>query len=70
METKIKIKGMVCEKCASHVEESLRKIRGVKIVKVDVASATAVLVSKNVPTDNDLNKALEGTGYSYDGRVA
>ncbi len=69
METKIKIKGMVCQNCANHVEESLRKIKGVKIVKVDLASATAILVSKNIPTDNDLAKALEGTGYVYDGRA-
>jgi copper chaperone CopZ len=69
METKIKIKGMVCENCAVHVQEYLRKIKGVRIVKVDVASATAVLVSKNVPTDNDINKALEESGYSYDGRA-
>jgi copper chaperone CopZ len=68
METKIKIKGMLCENCVKHVEESLRKIKGVKIVKVDLASASAILVSKNVLTDNDLNKALEGSGYSYEGR--
>lgn len=68
METKIKIKGMMCEHCVEHVTEDLKKIKGVKIVKVDLASASAVLVSKNVPTDNDIVKALEGSGYTYDGR--
>ena len=57
------VEGMMCMHCAAHVEDALKKIPGVKGVKVDLAKKTA-----NVKVDAEIDretydKAIKDAGY-------
>ncbi len=63
METKMlfDVKGMTCDNCVQHVTKAVQELSGVKSVKVDLASNSAV-----VEGDIDAAKviaAIEEEGY-------
>ncbi len=63
METKMlfDVKGMTCDNCVQHVTKAVQELPGVKSVKVDLASNSAV-----VEGDIDAAKviaAIEEEGY-------
>lgn len=68
-ETTIKVKGMMCEHCAAHVNDALSKIDGVKKVKIDLSSATALIKSNRELSEEELSKAIADAGYNYEGKV-
>jgi Cu2+-exporting ATPase len=59
------ISGMTCHGCRNHVEKTLKAIKGVTHVKVDLAQHQAVIeMEEHIPLETLKNK-LEGEGGSY-----
>ena len=66
--TKIKltIEGMHCASCASNVERSLKKVKGVKEVSVSLMTHKCFLEIENANKD-EIKKAVEKVGYKVVG---
>ena len=60
--TVISVQGMMCQRCAAHVENALTSIRGVKSAKVDLAAANVSVVSTGVD-EQKLRDAITAAGY-------
>jgi len=69
METKIKVKGMMCQHCVMHVSEALKGLKGVKKVTVDLGKGEVLIESKTALLEPDLKKAIEEAGYDFDGII-
>lgn len=63
MTTTLKIEGMHCGRCASHVGDALRGVEGVTEVRVDLGANEAVVEHDNVPAET-LIAAVEEEGYT------
>ncbi len=62
-----KVSGMTCEACAMTVTENLKKIKGVKDVKVDVP-AGQVKIYSIAPSDvskKSVQSTIEKSGYQF-----
>ncbi len=57
------IEGMMCEHCAAHVDEALKKVPGVSGVKVDLRGKCAVVKVKEEIEEGVYRKAIEDAGY-------
>ncbi|MBS3172295.1 heavy-metal-associated domain-containing protein [Candidatus Woesearchaeota archaeon] len=60
---KLFIEGMHCASCASNIERSLKKIKGVKSVNVSLMTRKAIVDVDSTVKDDDLKKAISRTGY-------
>jgi len=60
----IKIEGMSCGHCESHVVEELEKIKGVKNISVSASEGKANLEIEDFVKKNDLENAVKEAGYS------
>lgn len=60
------IQGMTCEACALHIEQSLKRLPGVRSASVSYAAGRArVLIDPaSPPSDEALLKAVEKSGYT------
>jgi copper chaperone CopZ len=59
------IAGMTCDKCVARVEQALRKVSGVRDVKVDRGAATATVTYEREKTDMPaLHDAVLKAGYT------
>ncbi len=61
--TTVKIDGMMCGMCESHVCDAIRNALKVKKVTASHKKGEAVLLSENDFTDDAITSALDGTGY-------
>ena len=61
--TTLKIDGMMCGMCESHVNDAIRKAFPVKKVTANHTKGQAVIVAENEIAEADIAKALEPTGY-------
>lgn len=63
METTLKIKGMMCDHCKTHVTSALSALDGVESVEVNLEAGTAnIKMSKEI--GNEVFKtAIEDAGY-------
>ncbi|MEA4853508.1 MAG: heavy metal translocating P-type ATPase [Christensenella sp.] len=72
-ETVLNIKGMSCASCSAAVENALSHLEGVIYASVNLAANSALVISEDKVTDEDLIKAVEGVGYeasiSKDGQM-
>ena len=60
-----KIKGMTCASCASVIEYSLKKEKGINSAIVNLASEKAYIdFDQGKTTEKDIRKAIKGLGYS------
>ncbi len=59
----IVVEGMHCMHCAKKVEDSLKKIKGVKKVDVELETGKVVITSKAEIDDASINLAIENLGY-------
>lgn len=60
---KVKIQGMSCQHCVMAVTKALKKIPGLKNVKVDLGKGEATFENtQNVSWEN-IRKAVEEAGY-------
>ena len=58
----LKISGMSCDACVSHVSKALKSVAGVASVRVDLASASAHIEGSDLDADK-LIAAVEEEGY-------
>ena len=63
-EKEIIVVGMHCNNCAKHVEEALKKIKGVKKVLVELESGKVKILSKTEIDDTQINNTIDTLGYS------
>ncbi len=59
----LKIDGMMCGMCESHVNDCVRKSFNVKSVKSSHLKKETVVVCDDDINENDLKEAIEKTGY-------
>lgn len=65
-ELKLNVPDMNCGHCEAKVTDALSKLEGVSGVKADSKSkiATLTLSGEQKPSQDEISKALEGSGYS------
>ncbi|MEM3091111.1 MAG: heavy metal-associated domain-containing protein [Candidatus Pacearchaeota archaeon] len=60
---KLTIQGMHCASCASNIERSLKKIRGIKNASVSLMLKKGTVEADDKVSDDDIRKAVERAGY-------
>ena len=65
MNTVLKVNGMQCQHCVSHVKEALTKISGVS-AEIDLGAKTATITHPERVSVADLKKAIEDAGYTVE----
>ena len=65
MNTVLKVNGMQCQHCVSHVKEALTKISGVS-AEIDLGAKTAAITHPESVAVADLKKAIEEAGYTVE----
>lgn len=60
--THLKIEGMTCQHCVSHVTEALEGVAGVASAKVNLKKGEAVVKSEDVSLEQ-LSAAVAAAGY-------
>ena len=63
MTKKVFIEGMTCGHCASHIEEALKGISGIKSAKVELKGKVAVIELDQPVEDKMIKAAVEDAGY-------
>lgn len=63
VKTTLKIDGMMCSMCESHINEAVRKTFKVKKVKSSHINGTTVIISEHKLDDELLKKTIADTGY-------
>ena len=61
--TKVKIDGMSCNMCESHVNNAIRKKINPKKVTSSHKSGKVNIITKDEITESQVNEALKDTGY-------
>ncbi|AEC52490.1 heavy-metal transporting P-type ATPase [Pyrococcus sp. NA2] len=65
MEVNIKITGMTCASCAKAIERTVKELRGVKDVRVNLATESAYIIfDESKVSIADIIRAIESIGYS------
>lgn len=60
---KLTIEGMHCASCASNVERSLKKVKGVKEASVSIMTKKAIIETEENVNQDEIKKAVEKTGF-------
>ena len=63
IETTVKIDGMMCSMCESHVNDAIRNHLSVKKVSASHSKGEATLISEDPISEGELEQALDGSGY-------
>ena len=63
IQTTVKVSGMACSMCESHVNDAVRKAFPVKKVTSSHSKGETVLVTAEDIPEDALRRALEPTGY-------
>lgn len=63
IEYTIGIEGMHCGMCESHVNDSIRKVKGVKSVNASVSKQNAVVVIEDDADKEAIKNAVSSQGY-------
>lgn len=63
IKTTVKIDGMACSMCESHVNDCVRNAFKVKSVKSSCKNGESVIVSESALNESELKSAIEKTGY-------
>ena len=67
MNGSIKVNGMMCEHCKKKVEKTLKSIKGVKKIKVDLESKIVSFVFKENKVDiNVIKQSIINQGYEVE----
>ena len=59
----VKINGMMCGMCESHVNDAIRKNFSVRKVTSSHAKGEAVILTEDTITEEQLRAAIDPTGY-------
>ena len=65
--TTLKIDGMMCAMCESHMNDAIRKAFKVKKVTSSHTKGETVIISENPVDEGALREAIEPTGYRLEG---
>lgn len=57
------IQGMTCEHCSKRIEEALKRVKEVKLVRVNLDTKTAEIILKNDVEDDVLKRVVEEIGF-------
>lgn len=60
----LKIDGMMCGMCESHINDMIRKNFAVKKVTSSHSKGKTDIITENPITEEDLRKAMDETGYT------
>jgi len=60
---RIQISGMHCASCASNIERSLKKVKGVKKANVILLLKKCIVECEDNVNAEDLQRAIRRTGY-------
>ena len=63
----VKIEGMSCGHCAKSVEEGIKKLEGVKSVKVDLENKNATITYKDEIDLDQVKATVEELEYTFVG---
>lgn len=64
VKTIIKIEGMTCDACETHVDYEINKLRGIATVKTSYKNKNSVISFDTTKTNiNQIKKAINNTGY-------
>ena len=63
-ETKLKIDGMMCGMCESHINDAIRRAFNVKKVTSSHSKGEAVILSEEEIPESRLREILDPTGYT------
>ena len=66
---RLKIGGMSCQHCVSAVEASLKKLSGIKKVKVDLAKNQALIKYDDSVNQEQIEEQILEAGYEVEGEV-
>ena len=61
--TTIKIDGMMCSMCEAHINDAIRSKLSVNKIKSSHKKGETVIISNEAPLYEDIEKALDGSGY-------
>lgn len=61
----VKIDGMMCGMCESHMNDMFRQKFNVKKVTSSHSKGTSVIITENDISDEDLKKEIAETGYTF-----
>ena len=64
-ETKVKIDGMMCGMCESHINDAIRNAFSVKIVSASHGKGEADIISEEPIDEAKLREAITKTGYDF-----
>ena len=67
IKTTLKIDGMMCGMCETHINEAVRKSVSVKKVSSSHKKGETVIISEDAPDEEALRRAIEATGYELKG---
>ncbi len=70
VETKIKIDGMMCGMCESHMNDAIRRAFPVKKVTSSHSKGEAVVLSENALDEETVRRVIGETGYEFKGMTA
>ena len=59
----LKIDGMMCGMCESHINDTIRKAAAVKKASSSHTKGETVIISENELDENKLREVIGGTGY-------
>ena len=64
IKTVIKIDGMVCSMCESHINDVIRRNFDVKKVKSDRKKKETIIESEQIVNNDKIKEVIEQTGYT------
>ena len=64
MEITLKIEGMMCSMCASHINDCIRKNFNIKKVKTSHRKGEIELLSETIIDEDKLRKVIHDAGYT------
>lgn len=65
IKTIIKIEGMACGMCESHMNDVIRNKFKVKKVSSSHTDKESVVISEEILNEDEVKKAVEDTGYTF-----
>lgn len=63
IETKVKIDGMMCGMCESHINDAIRRAFNVKKVSSSHSKGETVILSESPLDETALKQVIDDTGY-------
>lgn len=70
VKTTLKIDGMMCSMCETHINEAVRKVVEAKKVKSSHKKGETVIISEDNLDEQALREAIKNTGYDLLGMTS